>query len=347
MEKDQSQLPASASQRLRQRDIARAANVSISTVSRVLNNVDSISQHVRERVLRAAAELGYQSEGEKLKSIHLFADVRLADSPFYHNIMTGIEEECRRHDIALNYMVVEQGPGNHARVLEKVMQHSADGLLFVAQDDRELLEQALSLNFRVVLVNAEHEGLPIDTFLPDNQVGPLLAVRYLIKRGHRAILHVTSLRRKTLRRRYEAYRRALAEAGIAYDPQLVLELEEPFNMASVYQTMKTFLAKQAPTFTSIFCTNDLSAFGVARALQEVGLRVPQDISLVGYDDLPMSAFMSPPLTTVNVDCQALGTMAVQRLVERAVTPNLVPIRVELFSRLIERQSVADCVIDTL
>ncbi|GHO96866.1 LacI family transcriptional regulator [Reticulibacter mediterranei] len=344
MEKKQAQ--SLASQRLRQRDIAQAANVSISTVSRVLSNVDGISQHVRERVLKAAASLGYQPTDEKLHSIHLFTDIKLADSPFYHNIMAGIEAECRRHDIALHYMVVERGPDSRAHVLEKIMQHTTDGLVFVAQDDRELLEQALTYNFRIVLVNAEHEGLPIDTVLPDNQVGPLLAMRHMIKHGHRSILHVTSLKRITLRRRYDAYRAALAEAGIVYDPRLVLALDEPFNMASAYERLKSLLAEphsfstHFPSFTAVFCANDLSAMGVARALQEADLRIPQDISLVGYDDLPMAEFMSPPLTTVRVDCQALGTFAIQRLIERAAHPDSIPIRVELFSRLIERQSVA-------
>jgi len=180
MEENPIQSRISVSQRLRQRDIALAANVSISTVSRVLNNVDGISQNIRERVLKAAANLGYQAGEEKLKSVHLFANSSLADSPFYHDIIMGIEAECRRHDLELHYMVVEQGLGSRAYVLEKVMQHNTDGLIFVAQDDRELLEQALDLNFRVVLVNAEHEGLPVDTFLPDNQVGPLFAMRHLI-----------------------------------------------------------------------------------------------------------------------------------------------------------------------
>ena len=340
MEAGQDQVRATVSLRVRQREIAHAANVSISTVSRVLNNVDGISQHLRERVLKAAANLGYQPEGETLKSIHLFVNASLADSPFYHTIMMGIEAECRRHDILFHYMVVEQNPDSRAYALEKVMQHHTDGMIFVAQDDRELLVQALNVNFRIVLVNAEHEGLPLDTFLPDNQVGPLLAMRHLIERGHQRILHVNSLKRRTLRRRYEAYCTALVEAGIAYDPQLFLAINEPFSMPSAYERMKALLAEQSPTFTAVFCANDLSAFGVARALQEAGLRIPQDISLVGYDDLPMSAFMSPPLTTVAVDCQVLGMMAVQRLMERAVTSNLVPIRVELFSRLVERQSVA-------
>jgi LacI family transcriptional regulator len=340
MEKKQAQ--SLASQRLRQRDIAQAANVSISTVSRVLSNADGISQHVRERVLKAAASLGYQPGDEKLHSIHLFTDIKLADSPFYHNIMAGIEAECRRHDIALHYMVVERGPDSRAHVLEKIMQHTTDGLVFVAQDDRELLEQALTYNFRIVLVNAEHEGLPIDTILPDNQVGPLLAMRHLIEHGHQSILHVTSLKRITLRRRHDAYRTALTEAGIAYNPRLVLAIDEPFNMGSAYERLKSLLAEPThfPSFTAVFCANDLSAMGVARALQEAGLRIPQDISLVGYDDLPMAEFMSPPLTTVRVDCQALGTFAIQRLMERAARPDNVPIRVELFSRLIKRQSVA-------
>jgi DNA-binding LacI/PurR family transcriptional regulator len=110
----------------------------------------------------------------------------------------------------------------------------------------------------------------------------------------------------------------LAEAGIAYDSQLFLAIDEPFSTPSAYERMKALLAEQPPTFTAVFCANDLSAFGVARALQEAGLRIPQDISLVGYDDLPMSAFMSPPLTTVAVDCPALGMMAVQRLMKKSM-----------------------------
>jgi DNA-binding LacI/PurR family transcriptional regulator len=328
-----------AHQRLRQRDIALAANVSISTVSRVLSNVDGISQQVRERVLKAAANLGYQPTGEKLRSIHLFTDVRRADSPFYHNIMTGLEAECRRYDIALHYMVVERGPDNRAYVLEKIMQHSTDGVVFVAQDDRALIEEALSLNFRLVLLNADHQGLPVDTVLPDNHVGVLSAMRHLIKHGHRAILHVTSLKRTTLRGRYEAYCEALKEAGISYDPALVLALDEPFHMMRAYERMKAFLDEQPPTFTAVFCATDSAAFGVARALQEAGLRIPRDVSLVGYNDLPMAAFMSPPLTTVQIDCQALGALAIQRLMERTASPDLVPVRIELFSRFIERQSV--------
>ncbi|HLZ64493.1 MAG TPA: LacI family DNA-binding transcriptional regulator [Ktedonosporobacter sp.] len=339
MESRHQSKPVPSGQRLQQRTIAEAAGVSISTVSRVLNNVEGISQELRERVLKAATNLGYQHKGARLEQIMLFisAPSTFLD-PFQTNIMAGIEQECRRHDIRLSHVVFEVGTDSRAFLLERVKQNSSDGLLFLAQDDRSLLEEVLALNFRVGLINAEHDNLPVDTFLPDNHHAPKLAVQYLIQHGHRAIMHVASLNRVTIRHRHDAYRSALEEADIPYDPRLVLQTH--MSPTHAYEKMKAFLASDHPNFTAVFCGNDLAAMGVERALQEAGLRIPQDVSLIGYDDISLAAFAVPPLTTVRVECEELGMLAVRRLLERVANPHLSPIRVEIFSRLIERQSVA-------
>lgn len=324
--------------RVQQREIAEAAGVSISTVSRVLNDVEGISQDLRERVLKAANALGYQSKEPALEQIHLYvATGNLVDDPFHMSLISGVEIECRRNNIALHYSMIEPGTKGHLYVLDKMMQNSNAGLIFMAVSDRELLEKVLHLTPRVVLVNAELPGLPVDTFLPDNQVGPMLAIRHLIAQGHRRILHTTCSERSTIRRRLIAYRFALEEAGIPYDPRLVLDTA--LNQEEVYEAMRAYLAADHPDFTAVFCANDFAAFGVARALNEANLRIPQDVSVVGYDDMPMAAFMSPPLTTIRIEREELGGMAARRLIERVAHPDLTPVRFELFSRLIERQSV--------
>lgn len=328
--------------RIQQKDIAHAAGVSISTVSRALNNVASISDDVRERVLQAATTLGYQLNTSQLEHINLFIRMstssNLSGDQFHSSIMEGIEAECRNHDIRLSHIVIEPGNMNRASILEKVQHNRDDGLIFMSVDDQELLKEVLAQNVRVININAEHKQLGIDTILPDNDQGARLAVQYLIDHGHRKILHTTHAVRSTITRRLEAYKATLNQAGIPYNPALILDTT--LSMQQAYQRMKRFLQDPHPEFTAIFCANDDSAIGIARALQEAHIRIPDDVSIVGFDDISIAEFMVPALTTVRVEREEMGRLAVRRLVERAANPHLPPIKVEMFPRLIERQSVA-------
>lgn len=340
------QIDKAPGRRIQQREIAAAAGVSISTVSRVLNNVDSvtISRDVKERVWNAAASLGYPVEREQGKPAHINIFINpIAESatrdPFSADILAGIEAECRRQSLHLSHVVVEPGPAGEAFVLSKVKDQSHDGCIFLGMDNRELLEQVRAINYRLVLINADHEELPIDTILPSNDEGARLAVRYLLKHGHRSIVHATDLLRTTIRRRHDAYRATLEASGIRYDPNLVLKIRE-LGLDNAYESMKAFLMRPHPPFTAVFGANDSTAIGVARALLEAGLRIPQDISIIGFDDISFAAFMNPPLTTIRIEREEMGKLAVRRLLEREAEPALIPIRVEVQSRVIERQSVA-------
>ncbi|GCE10018.1 LacI family DNA-binding transcriptional regulator [Dictyobacter aurantiacus] len=328
--------------RILQKDIANAAGVSISTVSRVLNNVDVISDDLRERVLKAATALGYQSKTDQLRQINLFISLitssNLSSDQFHSAIMVGVEEECRRHDIRLSHIVVKPDDINRAQILERVWSNPDDGHIFMSVDDNDLLKSILEYNFRVISINAEHKNLGIDTILPDNEYGAHLAVQYLIDHGHRQILHTTRLVRSTIKRRHEAYKATLHDAGIPYNPALILDTS--MVMQDAYQRMKRFLYAPHPEFTAIFCANDSSAIGIARALQEANVRIPQDVSIVGFDDIPMAEFTVPALTTIRVEREEMGRLAVRRLLERSTNPHLLPIKVEIITRLIERQSVA-------
>lgn len=329
---------------MQQREIAELAGVSVSTVSRVLSNAAGISEPVQQRVLAAAAELGYQRNAARpagrLQNVNLLTSLALPSGldPFHADVLSGVELACSHEGLHLSYATVGGGASSEGLVLDRLRQKQVDGLLLLSIDDPALIESVRALNAPTVMINVDQRELPIDTFLPDNRLGGLLAVRHLIARGHRRILHVTASQRRTIRRRTEAYQAALAEAGIPYDPQLVLEA--PINAEAVYDAVRRYLAQGPVNFTAVFCANDLAAMGLMRAAQEAGLRIPRDMSVVGFDDIAAAAFLSPPLTTVRIKAAELAKLAVRRLIDRAETPDLTPIRVSLACSLVERQSVA-------
>lgn len=332
-----------SNRRLPQREIAAAAGVSISTVSRVLNHSDTISPDIRERVLVAAENLGYPLETKKLENIVLFRPptvISAVAGQFEAGIIAGIEAECHERGMHLMLINVASGAEASRYVLDTIQRNSHDGFIFLSQDNRAFLEKAYTLTHRIVLINTDDKEIAIDTIIPDYATGAFSAVRYLIQHGHRKILHVASFLRSTVKQRYTSYRAALEEAGIVYDPALVLMLDGTLQVEVAYERMKTFLAGPHPSFSAVFCVNDATAIGVTRVFQEAGLSVPQDISVMGFDDIGFVAFTNPPLTTIHVERAEIGKLAVRRLLERVEEPDLPPIRIELGCRLIERQSVA-------
>ncbi|HTK08711.1 MAG TPA: LacI family DNA-binding transcriptional regulator [Ktedonobacteraceae bacterium] len=335
-----------AARHVSQREIAKHAGVSTSTVSRVLNNVDGISDELRGHVLKVAMELGYHNAAAsgELRQLHLFTTsfaAMTASHTFHPSILDGVATACRQKGILLSYSVIEQSAADRTAVLSQVRDRPETGILLMSIDDRVLIEELLALKVPIALINADHRDLPIDTFLPDNFISGLLATRHLVELGHRHILHMTELankQRSTLQRRLNGYSAALEEASIPYDPALVLE--SPLRVDDAHQAMRVWLATHRLPFSAVFCANDASAIGVMRALQEVGKRVPEDVSVIGYDDVPAAALLTPSLTTFHIDCEEIGQLAVQRMLYRALKPGATPIRVEIASRLVVRQSVA-------
>jgi DNA-binding LacI/PurR family transcriptional regulator len=330
--------------RVYQRDIAEYAGVSVSTVSRVLSNVAGISESVQQRVLAAAAQLGYEGNKEKqstrLQNVSLLTTLPLASAldPFHADVLNGVEQACSAQGIQLSYATINDSASSDEKWLSRLQQSPIDGLLLLSLDDPVVIEQLRVLDLPLVMINVDIPELSEDSFLPDNSQGALLAMRYLIEHGHKRILHITRSKRRTIQRRAEAYQTALAEAGIPHDAQLLFEVE--INAEATYTAMTHRLAQKGIDFTAVFCANDLSAMGFMRAAQEIGLRIPEDVSVIGFDDIAPSAFLSPPLTTIRIETRELATLALRRLIDRASEPRLTPIRVLLSCRLIERRSVA-------
>jgi DNA-binding LacI/PurR family transcriptional regulator len=329
------------------RDVAEAAGVSLSTASRVFSNATNVSEEIRSRVLAASAELGYRyrERGRKPQSItlrrillfvrtHKRFNLSSMLGDFYGYVLQGVEAECRRQRITLAFAHDDQDA-----TLEEQLDHleldEEMGIIlvgpFAAEDVAAVHERGVPL---VLLNNVVDQ--PVDAVLPDYYGGARLAVRYLLDKGHRRIAYLHGRDRYTTRQRLNGYRDMLAEAGIAYDPQLVVQ--SSMSPQSANEAVSSLLRSGA-LFSALFCVNDFSAYGAILALQAAGLCPGEDVSLVGFDDIDLSGLTRVELTTIHVPKLEMGAIAVRRLQERANDALGTPQRIVLSVGLVERGSV--------
>lgn len=322
--------------------VAERAGVSSTTVSHVINNTRYVSPETRERVLRAMEELNYRPNvlarslrrGETRTLGLILPD---SANPFFAEVARALEFAAFR----AGYNVIF---GNSENDLEKeqvyvdvLVTKQVDGLIFMATGDRsQSLETLVRGGLPVVVVDRQLSALEVDTVLTDNLQGGLLATRYLIASGHRRIGCITGPSHLTpSAQRVIGYRQALQEAGLEVDE--VLMVRGDFHPRSGYEAARRLL-EQHPLPTALFACNDMMAIGALRALAEAGLRVPEDCSIVGYDDIELASYAAPPLTTVRQDKVAIAEAALRLVLERINQPEL-PARCETLPvELVERQS---------
>ena len=324
------------------REVALRAGVSPTTVSHVINNTRFVSAEARQRVLDAMAELNYRPNvlarslrrGETRTLGLILPD---SANPFFAEIARAIEDAA----FSAGYSVIL---GNSENQLTKeqvyvdvLVNKQVDGLIFVATGDHSpSLEQLVGDGLPVVVVDRRLSDLEVDTVLTDNLQGGLTATRYLLDLGHQRIACVTGPSNLTpSAERVIGYRQALQERSLSVDEALIRKGD--FHPHSGYLAVSELLNCQ-PRPTAIFICNDMMAIGALRALSEAGLRVPLDCSLVGYDDIELASYVTPPLTTIRQDKNAMAEAAVQLLVERIAEPTL-PARTRILpTHLVERQS---------
>lgn len=326
------------------RDVSRLAKVSAATVSRVLNGSVPVSPERRDAVLAAVAELDFQPNAfarslalNRAQGIGVV--VSEVSSAVYGGILQGIESVIEGFDM---HLVVSSG--HHKAAIERraydfLRQRRCDALILQldgASDD-EVVAFA-DADVPVVVVGRNVPALQDRCIYLDNVAGGYLATRHLIDRGHRAIAHVAGLAGvPDAHDRQCGYRRALADAGIAYDPALVVDGD---FMEDSGQRATRELLDRGRAFTAVFAANDQSAAGALRALREAGRRVPEDVSVVGYDDTLFAHYLVPSLTTVHQPLREMGQSAAWLALARLGMDarKEVPLRFEPV--LVERESVA-------
>lgn len=282
------------------KDIARMANVSHTTVSRALNGSTLVNPETRDRILAIASEMGYTPNiSAKSLVTHrsfniglFFTTLHSGTSPwFFQDVVRGISRTLK-DDYLLSVKGIDDLQDD--RLISRI---NYDGIIVMSQsaDDDVFIRRVLDRRIPLVVLNRKVEFEGIINIVPDDYKGSYEAVQYLIRQGHRDIgiiegkpsFHSTELRAA-------GYRDAMREAGL--DPPEELRATGNYDMESGYEAMGRLLGRGKPT--AVFCCNDDMAIGAAKAAAQLGYRVPEDISLIGFDDIRFSSYVQPSLSTV-------------------------------------------------
>jgi LacI family transcriptional regulator len=342
------------------RDIALNADVSVATVSRVFNNRGSVTPELRDRVLKAANMLGYTAPTTPAKPTNNrpfkecgflvydpnMDDQSLVGADFWLHILHGVESEASRLNIKVVYRGIRSMIQTPQLLLNLVNEMNLNGILMVGAVDVETVQLLQSTGLPVVLLDNYIPQLEVDALLCDNFEGAKEAMQLFIQEGHTKIAFLGSSHTDqawpnsyfySVQQRLYAYQLSLLEAQLPVDTELIV----PCNLLREggYNACKKLLGS-GKEFSAIFCANDFTAIGALKALREAGLRVPQDVSLIGFDDMGIASAIDPALTSVRFPKETLGAVGLRRLLARANEPDNPADLTVLKARLIHRESVA-------
>jgi LacI family transcriptional regulator len=326
------------------KQVAQRAGVSVSSVSHVLNDTRYVSPDAKTRIEEAMRELSYVPSAVARSLKHhvthtLGIMIPNNSNPYFAEIIRCIEGRC----FAAGYNVVlcnsDDDPRKQSVYLRVLMEKRVDGLIVMSSgDSADLPELIRGANIPLVLVDRATASTECDIVSVDHEAGGYLATRHLLELGHRRIACIAGPENLASGRLREAgWRRALLEAGLA--PQDGLLQCGHFTSAGGLQAMEALLTQPQPP-SAVFACNDLMAIGALCAAHTRGLRIPEDVSVIGFDDIELSAFMSPPLTTVAQPKQQIGALTVELLFERLHHSRSEPCSRLLQPALIERGSCA-------
>ncbi|GAB3523599.1 LacI family DNA-binding transcriptional regulator [Arthrobacter monumenti] len=300
------------------REVAESANVSVTTASRALNGTGRIASATRAKVRQVANELGYQpnevarqlKEGTSSTVGVLVPDIT---NPFFPELVRGIQEVADKHGHVLLLAPTNGEPAGTAKALRQMRSRHVAGIVIVDDclDDNALVQELGGLRF--VALDRKLNTPDCTWVASDHLAGGRLATEHLIALGHERIVHVAGEQRVGVARdRLDGYRQALAAADLPVDDDLVVAAD--FTEDAGYQAVLRLLNRDVH-FTAIFAVDDLAAIGAMRALDEHRLHVPDDVSVVGFDDIHLASYVRPGLTTVRQQITELGRVAAELLLD--------------------------------
>ncbi len=324
-------------------DVAERAGVSPVTVSRVINDAGNVSATTQEKVERAIEELGYvpsvAARSLRSKQTHTLA-LMVPDitNPFWTTVARGVEDTAQSHDYSVLLYNTDEDPAKQSRYLDALVAQRVDGAIIAPYDaDARNLTRLRRRNVPTVIIDRRIEGWEVDSVYCDSVAGARALVQHLISLGHRRIAMLSGpLNTSTAEDRIAGYRMALTEAGIPIDLRLIRQGE--YRAASGRESTRSMLDEGLEP-TAIFAANNVIAMGVIEALGERGLRIPHDIALVCFDELPNISRVFPFLTVVVQPAYDMGVNASQLLLSRLDSEQeLKPREVVLPTRLLVRHS---------
>ncbi|MHC5374188.1 LacI family DNA-binding transcriptional regulator [Enterococcus sp. LJL120] len=329
-------------------DIAKKAGVSSGTVSNALNNRKGISEEKKQAIIQIATDMGYFRQKENRESREL--KIRLVilnnqrnvvgDTPFFSELIRGIEMECRSLGYELSINHVDMGADDD---LADVLNQEASGVLVLGTElEKDDLEKFSQLNKPVVFLDTVFRTQQHDFVAINNADSAYEIVELLIRNGHKKIGIINSaFQINNFRERKQGFIQAINDYGLIFYEEMEA-LVEP-TLEGAYHDMKNFLAaclaEKATLPTAFFAVNDNIAIGAMRAIEEYGLK--EELSIVGFDDIPLSEFCNPPLTTIKVDKVNLGKQGIQRLIFKIDGQTSSSLKILVGTSIVERQSVQE------
>jgi LacI family transcriptional regulator len=332
------------------KDVAKKAGVSITTVSFVLNNrADvAISDEVKRRVIKVARELDYHPSamaaglaGKRTRNLGVlfYQEDKIISNQFYSFVIEGIVKETVDKGFNLLFSYMESAYEGYQNLPKIVREKNVDGVLLMGRTDAKMVADIKDRRIPVVAIDNFPLLKGIDTIQTDNKQGGILAVEHLIQLGHKNIgLLTIAGGRPSIDERLEGWKAAHFKNNLKLNEDFLFQ-SETFNFQGGYEKAKEVLRRNK-RITALFCVNDEMAAGVLRASREVGRQVPRDLSVVGFDNITMSNYTDPALTTVSAAKEYMGKLAVTRLLEMIVNKDTPARRQEVPVELIVRQSTA-------
>lgn len=326
------------------RDVAERAGVSVTTVSHVINETRPVSDELRDRVRSAMDQLGYRPNrlARSLRQGRTYTiGMIVPDSanPFFAEMARHVEDATFSHGYSLILCNSDGDLDKERFYVRRLAEKQVDGILFIAAGGGgDHIEPLLKRRIPVVLVDRILPHVAVDAVLTDNRGGGCIATQHLLDLGHRRIACIAGPSDVTPSgERVAGYRQALQDAGAAVDEGLIVR--GGFDYESGYRAAGQLLSR-SPRPSAIFACNDLMAVGAISAAVRMGLRVPDDVSIMGFDDVRLASFTVPLLTTVRQPKQEMGVLAATLLLARIEDPDLPPQRHLLETSLIVRQTTA-------
>lgn len=329
------------------KDIAKALDISPSTVSLVLNNKPGVGPETREKVMNYIAENGYSVSTSKKYAmnnqnigfiVYKKHGKVVSDTPFFSQVIEGIESESRKngYNLTITYIDKTEETG---QLLKYLSQNPPEGIILLATEmEKQNLAEFESIPVPIVLLDNCFDGLHLDMISIDNEEGAYEATQYLIEMGHKNIgyLH-SSVLINNFTRRQSGFLDALRDNGLTVDPKNIFNVDSTID--GCYVDMRRQLEAGAKLPTALFADNDIIALGAIKALKEFKIRIPEDVSVIGFDDMPFCDLSDPALSTVKVFKQSMGKLAVDRLVEKIDNNTGDYIKTEVGTQLMKRNSV--------
>jgi LacI family transcriptional regulator len=325
------------------RDVALSAGVSLSTVSRVIHGHPAVDSALQKRVLEAVERLNYQPNraAQRLRSqVNSVIGLVISDieNPFFTSIVRGVEDVAYDNQMTVILCSTDEDPVKQERRLEVMAKERVAGLIIAPAhgDSLASLHKLHQSGMPIVLLDRYIGSGELDGVMVDNVEGAYTATRHLIAQNRRRIALVNGDSRiKTFEDRLKGYRMALAEANIPFDDDLVTEVD-PKIERSQRATLRLLQREQRPD--AIFASNNLITVGVLKAIRQLKLKIPEEVALVGFDDMPWSSELCPPVTSVAQPTYELGKEAGRLLIRRLQDPGGFQQTIVLHTRLIVRES---------